>query len=54
MSLKPKRVDFAKTWKTLKETIVGVITFNNVNRAVWNDRFSGKSSSASLCCLFLS
>ena len=42
MSLKPKRVDFASTWANLKETIVGVITFSNVNRAVWNDRFSGE------------
>ena len=41
MSLKPKRVDFATTWATLKETIQGVITFSNVPRAVWNDRFTG-------------
>ena len=41
MSLKPKRVDFNLTWKDLKETVKGVITFSNVPRAVWNDRFSG-------------
>ena len=41
MSLKPKRVDFNSTWKDLKETVKGVITFSNVPRAVWNDRFSG-------------
>ena len=41
MSLKPKRVDFGTTWATLKETIQGVITFSNVPRAVWNDRFTG-------------
>lgn len=40
MSLKPKRVDFGTTWATLKETIQGVITFSNVPRAVWNDRFT--------------
>ena len=40
MSLKPKRVDFEATWSVLKETIEGVITFSNVPRAVWNDRFS--------------
>jgi len=40
MSLKPKRVDFNSTWKDLKETVKGVITFSNVPRAVWNDRFS--------------
>ena len=42
MSLKPKRVDFNSTWSTLRETLVGVVTFSNVNRATWNDRFSGK------------
>jgi hypothetical protein len=40
MSLKPKRVDFATTWTVLKETIQGVITFSNVPRALWNDRFT--------------
>ena len=42
MSLKPKRVDFSSTWSNLRETIVGVITFSSVNRAVWNDRCSGQ------------
>ena len=42
MSLKPKRVDFNSTWSTLRETLVGVVTFSNVNRATWNDRFSGE------------
>jgi hypothetical protein len=42
MSLKPKRVDFGTTWADLKETVKGVITFSNVPRATWNDRFTGK------------
>ena len=46
MSLKPKRVDFDTTWASLKETVKGVITFSNVPRATWNDRFTGKFS----CC----
>ena len=50
MSLKPKRVDFNSTWKDLKETVKGVITFSNVPRAVWNDRFSGISFV--ICILF--
>ena len=41
MSLKPKRVDFDTTWSSLKETVKGVITFSNVPRATWNDRFTG-------------
>ncbi len=41
MSLKPKRVDFTTTWADLKETVKGVITFSNVPRATWNDRFTG-------------
>lgn len=41
MSLKPKRVDFDATWSKLKDTVRGVITFSNVPRAVWNDRFTG-------------
>lgn len=40
MSLKPKRVDFARTWDVLQETIKGVITLANIPRATWNDRFS--------------
>jgi len=40
MSLKPKRVDFDTTWSSLKETVKGVITFSNVPRATWNDRFT--------------
>ncbi|KAI5713274.1 hypothetical protein M8J76_000033 [Diaphorina citri] len=40
MSLKPKQVDFNKTWGSLQETIQGVITLGNVRRATWNDRFS--------------
>ncbi|KAL1465546.1 hypothetical protein WDU94_005103 [Cyamophila willieti] len=40
MSLKPKQVDFNKTWGSLQETIKGVITLGNVRRATWNDRFS--------------
>ena len=40
--MKPKRVDFAQTWGTLKETISGVITFKTVPRSVWNDRFTGE------------
>ena len=51
MSLKPKRVDFNSTWKDLKETVKGVITFSNVPRAVWNDRFSG-TIIFSLWCIF--
>ena len=43
MSLKPKRVDFNTTWADLKETVKGVITFSNVPRATWNDRFTGNS-----------
>jgi len=39
MSLKPKRVDFNKTWHVLQETIKGVITLANIPRAIWNDRF---------------
>ena len=42
MSLKPKRVDFSTTWADLKETVKGVITFSNVPRTTWNDRFTGK------------
>lgn len=41
MSLKPKRVDFNSTWSDLRETVKGVITFSNVPRSVWNDRFTG-------------
>lgn len=40
MSLKPKRVDFASTWADLKETVKGVVTFSNVPRGTWNDRFT--------------
>ncbi len=40
MSLKPKRVDFAQTWQSLRETLIGVITFSSVPRATWNDRFT--------------
>lgn len=40
MSLKPKRVDFTRTWDVLQETVKGVITLANVPRATWNDRFS--------------
>ena len=43
MSLKPKRVDFNTTWADLKETVKGVITFSNVPRATWNDRFTGNN-----------
>lgn len=39
MSLKPKRVDFQKTWNLLEETVKGVITLSNVPRATWNERF---------------
>ena len=41
MSLKPKRVDFNSTWSDLRDTVKGVITFSNVPRTVWNDRFTG-------------
>ena len=41
MSLKPKRVDFNSTWTDLRETVKGVITFSNVPRSIWNDRFTG-------------
>ena len=44
MSLKPKRVDFDTTWASLQETVKGVITFKNVHRGTWNDRFTGKLS----------
>jgi len=40
MSLKPKRVDFNSTWSDLRDTVKGVITFSNVPRTVWNDRFT--------------
>lgn len=40
MSLKPKEVDFNETWKSLQETVKGVITLGNVPRAIWNERFS--------------
>lgn len=40
MSLRPRRVDFDKTWETLLQTVKGVITCGTVERATWNDRFS--------------
>ncbi|XP_035735673.1 cullin-2-like [Vespa mandarinia] len=40
MSLKPKRMDFTRTWDVLQETVKGVITLANIPRATWNDRFS--------------
>lgn len=48
MSLKPKRVDFTTTWADLKETVKGVITFSNVPRTTWNDRFTGELPSRRL------
>ncbi|XP_071811971.1 cullin-2-like [Apostichopus japonicus] len=40
MSLKPKELDFDKTWRRLKETVSDVIKLHNVKRMTWNDRFS--------------
>ncbi|KAI0211701.1 Cullin-2 [Lamellibrachia satsuma] len=40
MSLKPRRVDFDKTWSQLLDTVEGIITCGRVERSVWNDRFS--------------
>lgn len=40
MSLKPKRVDFTRTWQALQETVKGVITLSYVPRTTWYDRFS--------------
>lgn len=40
MSLKPRRVDFAATWGDLRETVKGVVTLDNIPRAVWNNRFT--------------
>lgn len=40
MSLRPKVVDFDSTWAVLKETVEGVITLGQVDRHVWNDRFT--------------
>ena len=40
MSLRPRRVDFDSTWSVLLETVKGVITCGQVQRATWNDRFS--------------
>lgn len=39
MSLKPKELDFEKTWGRLLETVEDVIKLQNVKRGVWNDRF---------------
>lgn len=39
MSLKPKRIDFDKTWSDLKCTIREVITLGSVKRDVWSSRF---------------
>lgn len=39
MLLKPRTVDFVETWKTLLETVKGVITLGHVPRTTWNDRF---------------
>ena len=40
MSLRPRVVDFDSTWTVLKETVQGVVTLGQVDRHVWNDRFS--------------
>lgn len=40
MSLRPRRVDFDSTWSVLLDTVKGVITCGQVQRATWNDRFS--------------
>lgn len=40
MSLKPRQVDFESTWSTLRTTCQSVIRLGQVQRAVWNDRFS--------------
>ncbi|XP_055540901.1 cullin-2 [Wyeomyia smithii] len=39
MSLKPKKIDFDKTWSDLKETVTEVITLRCVHRDVWYSRF---------------
>lgn len=39
MSLKPKRIDFEKTWNELKGTIKEVVTLGRVKREEWNSRF---------------
>lgn len=40
MSLKPKRVNFDEKWMDLRETVKEVITLGQVNKTIWNDRFS--------------
>lgn len=40
MSLKPQRVNFDEKWTDLKETVQQVITMGNVQKNIWNDRFS--------------
>jgi len=40
MSLKPKYVDFDKTWMVIKNTITQVLTFKSVSRNAWNDSFN--------------
>lgn len=39
MSLKPRRIDFDKSWSELKKTIGDVITLGRVDRNEWNSRF---------------
>lgn len=39
MSLKPQRVNFDEKWMDLKETVRQVITMENVQKNIWNDRF---------------
>lgn len=40
MSLGPKEVNFNEVWGNIRETAKSVITLENVNREVWNNRFS--------------
>lgn len=51
MSLRPRVVDFDSTWAVLKETVQGVVTLGQVDRHVWNDRFSYPLSY--ICCLLM-
>lgn len=40
MSLGPKEVNFNEVWGNIRETAKSVITLENVNREIWNNRFS--------------
>lgn len=40
MSLKPKPINFTEKWRSLQETVKGVITLDRVPRDAWNERFN--------------